>query len=391
MVRKSTLLILAALTLLVGTSCSKRFKATRDEVPMHPSWPTNQGNLERSGGYQSSSFRGKLTTNWRKGLGGKPAAAPTLYSGLLVYPESKKKIRFIDVSTGADRGRVKVKGIPQSGVVIADSVAYFALGPRRNQVRAVDLLRNKTIWKREVKDVLEGPIIVDNRLLISSSLGMLLALERTEGETVWSFQADRRLTASASYSDGRIFQPADRGTLYVLSGDDGELLYEVGLDGPIVNVVAAIERVFVNDVNGSVYALDPKDGAVLWKTSLGSPLWGAPTVAHGFVYVGHSDGELVALDQATGTQMWRYHAGEVIKASPLAFGKYLVAGTLRGNVLSLDAATGQLVDSIRVKGAIECAPITDGGRLIVVTQSGEIVCFGESDEPINRADYGGQP
>ena len=391
MFRPYSVLPFILVALLVLASCSKRFKADREEVPMDAVWPVVQGSVDRLGSHDSGTFQGLLHPKWKSGSSGKPVANPTLYSGVLVYPETKKKIRFLDIETGKDRGRIKVKGIPQSGVVLADSVAYFATGPKRNRVRAVDVLRNRTLWKREVKDVLEGPIIVGDRLLVSSSQGILLALDPAEGETVWRFQAEQRLTASASFSDGRIFQPADRGTLYVLSSGDGELLYDVRLDGPIVNVVAVTDRAFVNDVNGNVYGLDPKDGTILWKASLNAPVWGAPTIAHGRVYVGHSDGGLVALDQTTGVEVWRYDVGEVVKASPLAVGSYLVAGTLRGNVISLDAETGTLVDSSRVKGAIEYAPITDGRRLFVVTQSGEIVCFGESDEPHNRADHGGQP
>ena len=217
-----------------------------------------------------------------------------------------------------------------------------------------------------------------------------LSLDLEDGNTAWSFQADERLTSAASYAEGRIFQPADGGRLYVLSSDDGKLLYEVELKGPIVSLVAAAERAYVNDVLGNVYGLEPKDGSILWTTALDDPLWGAPTVADGLVFVATSAGDLVALDQSDGSQVWKYEVEEVLKASPLAVGSYLVAGTLRGQVISLDARTGKVVDTARVKGAIEFAPVTDGENVIVVSQAGKIVCFGENNEPHNRADNGGQ-
>lgn len=383
MKRLALILCLAALVL---SSCGRKYKLHRDEISSEGIWPYIHGGLAARGAVGSREFNGQLNVIWEASTRGKPAGPLALYNNTLLFPETRKRIDFYDFYTGRFRGRVKTKGVAQSGVVVQDSLAFFAVSPRRNRLYGLNLLRRKTLWDRPLREAQAGPIIVDNRLLVSSGAGVLNAYSPDDGSQSWQFEADSKLSASASYADNRLFQPADKGVLYALSAETGHELYRVELKGPIVSVVAVDEFVYVADVLGNVYALEPSDGSIVWQRKLSGPIWTSPAVADGRVFIGHSGGEVIALDAAKGTELWRYRAVDVIKASPVVLGRFLVVATLRGRVLVLRVEDGTLVSEAEVDGPIEYSPVTDGKRLIVVTQTGKLVCYGEDNEQPSLAD-----
>ncbi|MCP4685530.1 MAG: PQQ-binding-like beta-propeller repeat protein [bacterium] len=384
---KRLVFILCLVTLGLA-SCGKKYRLSREEISSEGNWAFSRGDLSATGSVDQADFDGRLEVLWENSTAGKPIGPLALYNKTLLLPESRKRINFYDIRTGLYRGRVKTKGIAQSGAVIQDSLVFYAVGPRRNKLFGYNLLRRKTLWARPLRDAMPGPIIVDNRLLVSSGAGSLLAYSPQDGSDSWRFDAEARLTASASFADGRLFQPADRSALYALAADDGRELYRVELKGSVVSVVAIQKLVYVTDVTGHVYALEPSDGSVVWEAQLEGPVWTSPALAEGRVFVGHSGGEIVALDAADGHELWRYRTVDVVKASPVVIGRFLVVGTLRGRLLVLRTDDGSLVDEKKLEGAIEYSPVTDGKRLMVVTQAGKIVCYGENNEQPSLADQG---
>jgi outer membrane protein assembly factor BamB len=383
--RLGIVFLIAVVIALVLTACGRKYRLRTDNLGDERPWAASRGSAAQTGNCDPSAFEGRLHLIWSHGIAGKPAGPLSIHHGTLVYPDTRKKIRFYDLQTGRYLGRLKAKGVGQTGVAIADSLAFWGVAPSRDGLFAYNLNTSKRQWEMKVKDAYPGPIIWDNRLVVSSGEGTLFALELNRGEPVWKFQADQRLSAAASFGHGRIFQPADRGWLYAVSADSGRELYRVRLSGPIINPVAVADKVYVAVMTGQVYALEPDDGAVVWMTDIGHPIWTSPTVANGRIFVGHSGGEVVALEASTGLVLWRYDAGAVIRCSALAAGDYLVTGTMTGLLTVLRAEDGVLVDSTTLKGPIKAAPVSDGRRLLIATEAGKIYCFGESDEQADLA------
>jgi len=368
------------LVLLALGGCGARYRIDREKLAQASPWPFARGAATCVGAVDSGHFSGRLDLIWRVKCSDKPAGPLSVYHGSLVYPGTKKKVRFFDTETGRGLGVLKTRGVPQTGVVMNDSLAYFCLSPKHNRLYAVDLLNGRTVWKGSVKDAAPGSIIVSDRLLISSSEGKLVAFNLATGETVWRFSAEGRFVASASSKAGMLFQPDDRGVLHGLSLQDGHEVFRTETDGPLVSAVAVADRIYAADMLGHVYAIDPDSGRIVWRTELGGPIWTTPAVSRGRVFVGHSGGELVALDTDTGDELWRFETIEVIKASPLALDVYVVVGTMGGKLFLLDAAGGKLLATQQLEGAIAYPPVTDGRRVFVATQSGRIAALGEPDE-----------
>jgi len=371
---------------LLSSGCTRTYKLKRDAVSAEGAWLSSHGTVSNLGATDKSGFSGRLTPIWESSFGGKPAGPLAIHNGALIYPETKKRLKFLDCLTGRTLGQLKTKGLPQTGVAVQDSLAFYGIGPKRNRLIAVDLMRHKSLWSQEIKDASRGPIIVDDRLIVSSGDGILAALALDDGELLWEYSTEARFEVSASYADGILWQPDDRGELIVLSVTDGTERFRVKLGAPSVGAAAVADKVYVTGVTGQVRALGKSDGALVWQTDLGEPIWTTPAVAHGRVYVGHSGGEIVALDAAGGEIAWRQPLGAVVKASPIAVGPFVVAGTMAGRLVVLDGADGAVVDSAQLEGAIEFSPVTDGRRVFAATQKGKLVCFGENHDQSRDTD-----
>ena len=379
-------LVIFTLLALAMAGCGRKYKLKRDDLGSEARWAAPHQAPRNIGTIDQTSFNGRLHLLWKKRSSGKPAAPLCLANNSLVFPDTKKKIRFYDLSNGHERGRIKIKGSPTAGFVVDDSLGFYALGPRANFVGAVDLLRYKSLWKRRIKDVSPGPIITHNRLIVSSGDGRVEAYSLEEGELLWSFDLGGRLESSASFADGRLWQANDRGVLVALSIEDGSELTRVELNGPSVSPPVIADAVYAVVMTGKVFAIDPVSGTIRWQTDLKAPVWTTPVVAHGRLYLGQSDGGVVALNAADGQRVWRRDFETVVKAPAVALGRHLVVGTMSGSLMTLDAESGATVDSLKLDGAIEFSPVTDGQRLYVATQSGRIFCFGENHEQADRAD-----
>ncbi|RKX29375.1 MAG: hypothetical protein DRP47_01910 [Candidatus Zixiibacteriota bacterium] len=376
-------LISLALCLIIVFSalgCSSNYRLSRDIVNQPSVRPSHRSDTQATGGSVDGAFPGELDIIWEQRVSGKPAGPLSLSKGTLVYPSARRRIKFFDVLSGKNLGKLKCKGSPQSGVVIHDSLAFFGVSPNRNKLYCINLYNGKTVWQAHVKDAPARPIILNSQLLVSSRAGVLTAYDLETGEQNWTFHTDGRLIASVAGCRDMLYQGDDAGNLYALSVDDGALQFRVALDGPIVSTPILSDLLIMTDVVGNVYGINIDNGHQVWKKELGSSIWAPPAVSGNSVFIGLSGGYLVSLDAMTGVEQWRFQTEDVIRAAPVAVGQYVLVGTLTGMLYSLSVADGKLIEQRQLTGAIRFGPVSDGDRVYIATESGMIICCGERNE-----------
>jgi outer membrane protein assembly factor BamB len=383
MVSRSFLILLSVLLVSV-TGCAHRFRLTDEQLARESAWPFHRGTIGGQGFSEGDGFSGHLNILWEQGSSEKPGGPLTLSHGVLIFPGSKRRIRFYDAAAGDYLGHWQAKRAAQTGLTLVDSLAYFGTSPPTDRLDCIDLTRRDRIWRRRLKDVAAGTIIVNDRLIAASSTGLLRAYDAHDGDLLWSLQVEGRLVAGPTSDGELIFQPVANGVLLAVSANDGSELFRVDLAEPLAASAAVADLVYVTSVHGKLFAVSPDDGRIVWQVSLGGDAWTAPAVAQGRLFVGLSNGALVALDARTGEELWRYLTLEVIKASATAVGKFVVVGTMGGKLYCLNAADGSVTDQRQLRGAIAVPPITDGSWIFVATEQGEITCFGDAHEEVSR-------
>jgi len=185
------LVIILIGTAVLGSSCARKYRLDRDTDFQPSPWPYHHGLVAGTGINHKADFEGQLATVWETGCSGKLGGPMTIYHNTLIYPDAKKRTRFYALADGRYLGKLKSKGSPQTGLSVADSLAFFAIPPKHNRLIAMNLINGKTIWKHPLRDACPGTIIVNNGLVASSVDGQVLNLDLASGEVVWSFSTRR--------------------------------------------------------------------------------------------------------------------------------------------------------------------------------------------------------
>ncbi|MEW7864280.1 outer membrane protein assembly factor BamB [Aeromonas diversa] len=152
------------------------------------------------------------------------------------------------------------------------------------------------------------PAINGDRIYAASRDGDVTALERSNGDEVWSIDladleinADKRsarLSGGLTLAYGKIFLGSENGVVYALSEEKGEVLWQVKVPGEVVASPAVADgRVVVLTTSGQLIALDSEDGKQLWSLSEEQPpltLRSAamPIITNGAVLYGRADGRV---------------------------------------------------------------------------------------------------
>ncbi|MDF1543891.1 MAG: PQQ-like beta-propeller repeat protein [bacterium] len=371
------------LLVVVLSGCSPNFKMPERSLKVESGWPFARQDLQGSGAVQSN-YSGKLDIIWENKSNDKPGGPLTLQNGYLVYPGTKRKIRFYDAETGSYEGRIKIKGVPQTGFLVVGGAGFVATGPPRNRLNCFGLTSGGRRWKQPLRDALGGSIIIDDRLIIGSTSGLLSAVDTADGKTLWSHEFPGRLTAPPVSDGEKIIQPADDGTLYAISIADGADIFAVELGAPLVSSAVAAEEIYLADLSGSVHAVSLQTGEKIWSALVGGPIWSPPALADGRLFVSNGGRGLTALDVSDGSPLWTFDSGEIIVVSPIVVGDVVVVGTQLGRLYTLRAADGILIESRELEGSISFAPVSDGSRVYLATDKGLIICFGEQNETYGR-------
>ena len=375
--RKIISLLIIALLLTGG--CSKKYRLKRENLSVESKWPyahyQNDGNRFLAQG----KFNGQLDIIWDYQSNDRPVGPLTIQHDYLVYPGGRNRLQFLTIVDGKNKGRIKPKGMPRTGLVVKDSLGYFANEPKKGIIKCVNLLNGKTIWNKKVKDALIGSIIVNNKLIIGSSEGVLVARDLYSGDLIWSYRNKERFSSAPIQVDDRLYLATDKGTVLILNPDDGTETMKLELNSPIVNSPVYSKYVYFTSVTGDIYAVDPHSNAVVWEKNIGFPIWTSPAIGNATVYLGHNGGEVMALDAENGDVKWRFKTTDVIRASVIAVNDFIIAATMSGEVYTLNATDGSQISQRKLKGAVLTSPVSDGDFVYVATEKGLIACLGDND------------
>jgi outer membrane protein assembly factor BamB len=261
----------------------------------------------------------------------------------LVPIEESVKIRKL-WSTGIGNGQGE--GFYRLRPAIGGDFIYAAAND--GEVRALDRVRGKTLWKTKLKTTLSGGVgFSEGSLLLGTSDGFVLRLDAGTGDKVWSTRLQGELL-SPPQGNGRVVvaQTYD-GRLQGLDFDTGEKLWIYDSNMPVLTLrgtstpIVAENMVFAGFDNGRVLAFDAATGAVAWEVRVAIPqgrseierivdIDGTMELAGGELYAASYQGRLVAIEASTGRRLWQQDVSSFSGVSQ-GFGNVYVAdedGTL---------------------------------------------------------------
>lgn len=372
---KKIMFILMVSLSIVG--CGKKFKLDRSEMNIKPSWSFERYDLSNRGSIESGNFNGSFDVLWEYESNDKPSGPLTIYFDKLIYPGAKKRIKFIDIESGKYEGSVKPKKPSQTVMVIKDSLGFISSTLPIAKLRCFNLLSNKTVWMKRVKDALSGSIIYNNKLFVSYSDGEIACYELLDGEEVWSSKFEHGISVSPLIINDELCQVVDQERIYFLDPESGDTIKSLDYEGEIVAPPIYDKNLFLIDYRGEIGSLNLETGTTEWQTEIEGLFASPAAIDEKHLYVAKSFGKVFALDKRDGRIIWEFDAVDAVSSSILAVNGFVVFGTLKGDLYSLRAADGSVVDKRKLKGPLAIGPISNGDVVLTADNKGLISCFGE--------------
>lgn len=171
---------------------------------------------------------------------------------------------------------------------------------------------------------------------------------RREYHPAWviDFENERLGTATEPIVVGdKVYVTTHAGSVYALRTDTGEPVWRFSSGAPILQSPAvACDVVVFSDTAGRLFGLDCEDGKCRWMKSIGGcGSAAAPVVHNGRVFICNREGVMVAVDARTGQELWRRHVGAPTRQTAAVAGDRVIVTSEDLRVVALAASNGEIL------------------------------------------------
>jgi outer membrane protein assembly factor BamB len=239
-------------------------------------------------------------------------------------------------------------------------------------LRALDKTTGHTIWTRSLGHLSASTPAVVGGTVYATVLargngvakGRVWALDAATGKPFWARDLPSPSESSPLVDHGRLFFGSQNGTVYALHANDGRLIWTYHAGGAVkASPTLSNGVLYFGDYSGHVQAVGERAGRRLWISGSEGALLGSGTfystaaVFYGRVFLGNTDGRVYAYDQDTGKLDWAVQTGAYVYSSPAVtnapgLGPTIYLGSYDGTFRALNARTGQVDWQFNAHGKI---------------------------------------
>ena len=175
-----------------------------------------------------------------------------------------------------------------------------------------------------------SPAVEGDIVVVPYPTGDLVALRISDGQPVWSESLARTRTGSpmAAMSDaarpvvdgGTVYAVGHGGRMVATNQKNGERQWSLTVPSLQAPWVAG-DAIFVVDTGGQLMAVTRRDGKILWSTKLpGKHTWSGPVLAGNRLWLTSNKGHLIGVDASTGRVDVTHNVGQPIYIAPVVAG-----------------------------------------------------------------------
>jgi outer membrane protein assembly factor BamB len=292
-----------------GGSAAWRVSLKPDRENASGSWFSLGGGNSAAGGYGG----GLAVDN------GRLYAASGFGNVVAIDPQTGKKIWEKQLEAPA-RASPTATG-DKVFVVTIDGRFYCLAGADGGELWTVRGLPQQASLINNSSPAVDGDIVV-----VPYPSGDLVALHVADGSTAWTESLSRTRTTSelTSMSDaarpaiegGTVFAIGHAGRMVATQAATGERLWSLNIPGMQPPWVAG-GTVFVVDTGGRLMALSRQDGKTQWTIKLPEGAWSGPTLAGNTLWLASAKGALVGVDAMTGRMLVQKDLGSPVYIAPI--------------------------------------------------------------------------
>ncbi|MFW6124465.1 MAG: PQQ-binding-like beta-propeller repeat protein, partial [Acidobacteriota bacterium] len=214
------------------------------------------------------------------------------------------------------------------------------LSTTKGKVYCIDGNQRQILWEYTSSEPLAGfPYLGANHVLVFDEKNTLYCIDQT-GQLKWKKLIPDKITSQIGGSEEQIYIGTEKGTLFCLKAENGEIIWSFKADGSIrSNPVVWNDQVIFGGDDQYIYILNP-EGNLIWKHHTEGKIGAALRVDENFLYFGTSDHHIHCLNLKRRKSKWDVYLVGNIHTPPAIKGKNIFFLCSNGVLYCLNKRNG---------------------------------------------------
>jgi outer membrane protein assembly factor BamB len=287
---------------------------------------------------------------WSVALSARAVASPTIAGDVIVVALQTGQVVAYAAKDGTEVWRVALRA--DQAIVADETLLFVAAG---EMIHALDAADGKVLWEAP-SGTLTAPLLVHGGWVIAATAAQLAAFREIDGAKVWS-HASPLLRERPTIEANNLYVPLDEGRLLALNLADGtERWTRFPAKGPLSEVLALPDRVFVGAADKYLYVYDARNAEIECKPFLGSVVRGRPVSDGARVFVATMDNLVRAFDRRTGSIVW-HEPLPYRPVAPAIVGSTLIVPGATAEIRAFELKTGKPAGQIKAEQTLATPPV----------------------------------
>ena len=251
-------------------------------------------------------------------------------------------------------------------------------------VRALSRTSGVTLWTRTVPNPLEGALVIGDGLLLGASTdGRIYALDKGTGAPAWITKTEHSFRSPPVIANGRLALASEDGYLLIVAPKTGAILRRYRTENSQAAPFSLWGKMlYTGSADGYVTALRETGGRLetLWRRRAGTSVQTLTSTPAGLL-VASRDNFIYFLSHKNGNRLWKKQMPGRVAGEPVVDSDGALFAILGGEVcVALSLADGKQVNTLALGegNAVSTQPQIVPPFVIVPTRNG-LIAFAPSD------------
>ena len=287
--------------------------------------------------YAFSVPRGKKL--WEFKSDGPVQGAASVGDDIVYFGDTKANVYAVDAGTGIEKWRARVDSEVLTRPLVLG--ARLVVADLSGRIYSLDRSNGSIVWHTDPVDRGMGfsirhassPVEVGGLILVGTSTGSVVAYRAADGAVSWVRQVGNRqsqiydVDSTALLENGTAYVSSSDGIVAALDPSSGSVRWTTEAGG-VNNVISMGGRIFASG-EGVLSALDPSTGSISWQQDLQTPEISSPAVGDKYLAVATTKDKLFLVDNENGDILFDRFITDGALSDPVIDGDqlYLLSNT----------------------------------------------------------------